>query len=126
MRRYKRVGIYRSSFEAQLAEQIAQAGLPIQYESQKLHYEFPAVRKIYRPDFILPNGILIEAKGLFTAADRKKLLAVRECNPGIDLRIVLQYPNTLLRKGSPTRYADWCDKNGFLWAAKWIPEEWLA
>ena len=33
--------------------------------------------------------------------------------------------NNKLRKGSPTSYAKWCDKNGFMWVDKVVPEEWL-
>jgi hypothetical protein len=30
-----------------------------------------------------------------------------------------------LSKKSSTTYAEWCDKHGFLWCHKEIPEEWI-
>ena len=44
---------------------------------------------------------------------------------GIDLRFVLQSPNGKIYKGSKTTYAQWCEKNGFKWAKKEIPQEWI-
>lgn len=32
---------------------------------------------------------------------------------------------TKISKGSKTSYADFCNKNGFLYADKEIPDEWL-
>lgn len=32
---------------------------------------------------------------------------------------------TPIYKGSKTTYADWCEKNGFQWAEKLIPREWI-
>jgi len=33
--------------------------------------------------------------------------------------------NTKINKGSKTTYGMWCSKNGFLYADKLIPKEWL-
>lgn len=74
---------------------------------------------------MLPNGIVVETKGLFEAKDRKKHLYVRESNPGLDLRFVFQRSASRLYKGSPSTYADWCAKHGFLYADKHIPVCWL-
>ena len=43
----------------------------------------------------------------------------------MDLRFVLQSPNGKIYKGSKTTYAQWCEKNGFMWAKKEIPQEWI-
>lgn len=32
---------------------------------------------------------------------------------------------TRISKGSPTTYAAWCEKNGFRYADKFIPQAWL-
>lgn len=59
------------------------------------------------------------------AADRKKHLLVKIQHPDLDIRFVFSNPNAKLRKGSPTTYADWCKKNGFLYAGKTVPLEWV-
>ena len=33
--------------------------------------------------------------------------------------------NSKINKGSKTSYADWCERHGFLYANKYIPDEWL-
>jgi len=68
--RSQRTSNYRSGFEATLANQLKRGGVSFQYESIKLEYTKTAT---YTPDFILPNGIIIEAKGVWTVEDRKKL-----------------------------------------------------
>lgn len=83
----------------------------------------PPQRK-YQPDWRLPNGILVETKGRLTAADRAKLLYVRNQNPATDLRLVFQYDNYLYR-GSETTYTEWAEKNGFKWNMMVIPDEWF-
>ena len=95
------------------------------YETLKIPYTIPASSHTYTPDFVLENGIIIESKGLFSVEDRKKHLLVKAQHPEYDIRFVFQNPNTKLYKGSPTTYAMWAEKNGFKWAKKTIPEEWL-
>ena len=77
----------------------------------------------YCPDWVLPNGVVVEIKGRFTATDRTKHLAVKQTHPAVDIRFVFAQNNTL-SKNSTTRYSDWCDKHGFLYAFKAIPKEW--
>lgn len=79
----------------------------------------------YTPDFVLPNGIIIEAKGLFEREDRQKHLLIKEQYPNLDIRFVFQNPKLKLYKGSKTTYGDWADKNGFLWSTRQIPDNWL-
>ena len=102
-----------------------EAGVAFKYEEVKLKYTIPATDKTYHPDFQLPNGILVEAKGLWEAADRKKIQLVIEQNPGIDLRIVFMRPETRIYPGSKTTYAAWCDEHNIKWAARAIPPAWL-
>lgn len=115
---------YRSKFEETVAKKLEDAGVNYSYESIKIQYEVNQVRK-YTPDFLLPNGIIIETKGRFVAADRMKHLRIKEQIPELDIRFVFQNPNVKLSKTSKTSYAQWCDKNGFKWAAKEIPQEWI-
>ena len=81
--------------------------------------------KKYTPDFILENGIIIETKGRFTAADRFKHWCVKEQHPEYDIRFVFSNPQAKLSKGAKSTYADWCDKHGFLYAKEKIPMEWI-
>lgn len=87
-------------------------------------YTLPG-RKYY-PDLVLPNGVCIEAKGMFDAEDRIKLLTVRAQNPDADIRIVFQRPASPLYKGSKSTYGDWADKHGFPYCkGPSVPLEWL-
>jgi hypothetical protein len=80
----------------------------------------------YTPDFILPNGIIIEAKGVWTVEDRTKHLLVRAQHPHLDIRLVFMNAANKIRKGSDTTYAKWCDKKGIIYADKIIPKSWLS
>ena len=117
---------YRSGLEASLAAALAAAGVPVLFETHRIPYEQPAKARAYTPDFVLPNGIVVESKGLFTAEDRAKMVWVKEQHPNLDIRMVFSNANAKLRKGSPTTYADWAEKQGFKWAHKTIPPEWIA
>lgn len=115
---------YRSGLEVKVSDQLKEAGIDFEYESFKIEYEVQEFRK-YTPDFRLPNGIIIETKGRFVAADRKKHLLVQQQHPDLDIRFVFTNSKAKLNKGAKSTYADWCRKNGFFFADKWIPEEWL-
>ena len=116
---------YRSGLEALVAAALASAGVAAEFETVKVPYTQPQKARTYTPDFILPNGIVIETKGLFATEDRQKHLWVKAQHPALDIRFVFSNARAKLRKGSPTSYADWCNKEGFLWAHKSIPSEWL-
>ena len=114
---------YRSGFEQTLANQLKRSGVAFEYETVKLEYRKVAT---YTPDFILPNGIIIEAKGLWTVEDRTKHLLVREQHPHLDIRLVFMNAFNKIRKGSNTTYARWCEKKNILYANKTIPKSWLS
>ena len=114
---------YRSGFEQTLANQLQRSGVAFEYETIKLEYQKIAT---YTPDFILPNGIIIEAKGVWTVEDRKKHLLVREQHPHLDIRLVFMNASNKIRKGSDTTYAKWCEKKNILYANKTIPKSWLS
>ena len=116
---------YRSGLETKVSEQLTKAGVKFEYEKLKIKYSVNEVRT-YTPDFvILSNSIIVETKGRFVAADRKKHLLIQKQEPFLDIRFVFSNSRAKINKGSPTSYADWCDKHGFMWADKFIPEEWL-
>ena len=114
---------YRSRLEEKLARWFELNGYQFEYETLKLNYTISAV---YTPDFILPNGVIIEAKGYFKPEDRRKMVAVKKQHPELDIRLVFQAPFNTLTKLSKTTYAMWADKHGFLWAPSYnLPLEWF-
>lgn len=108
-----------------MSKELDALSVSYQYESIKIKYTQPAKGRTYTPDFILPNGIMVETKGRFLTADRQKHIMVKEQHPDLDIRFVFQNSSTKISKGSPTSYSDWCRKNGFLFADKSIPQTWL-
>jgi|TARA_B110000902_G_scaffold213524_1_gene245070 hypothetical protein len=115
---------YRSGLEDRISEQLKALSVPVKYEEFKIKYQVNEVRT-YTPDFELPNGIIIESKGRFVVADRKKHLLIQKQHPDLDIRFVFYNSRGKINKGSKTTYGMWCDKHGFLYADKLIPEEWI-
>lgn len=121
----KRVGNYRSGLEEKNMARLESMGVKAKYESFSIPYVIPASNHKYTPDALLPNGIIVEFKGLFEAEDRKKHLLIREQFQDLDIRIVFSSSRTKLYKGSPTSYGEWAEKHGIKFADKLIPAEWL-
>jgi len=115
---------FRSGLEMNIAEQLKKSRVKYSYEEMKIKWTLTE-HKVYTPDFVLPNGIIIEGKGRFKASDRKKHLAIKKQHPELDIRFVFSNSNNKILKGSKTTYAMWCEKNGFLYADRLIPKEWL-
>lgn len=121
----RKVGAYRSGLEDKLAKQLESKGIAVMYEEWSIPYVVPASNHRYTPDIIMPNGIIIEAKGLWESDDRKKHLLIKEQFPELDIRFVFSSSRTKLYKGSPTSYAEFCEKHGIKFADKLIPIDWL-
>lgn len=98
----------------------------VEYESITISYTKPAKPSRYKPDFVLPNGIIIESKGRFLTADRQKHKLIKEQHPTLDIRFVFSNSKTRISKQSKTTYAAWCETNHFKYADKYIPAEWLS
>ncbi len=116
---------YRSGLERSIAGVLKKTGTPFEFETMKIAYEIPNRVATYTPDFILPNGIIIEAKGRFETKDRQKHLLVKAQNPELDIRFVFNNPNSFISKASNTTYAMWCEKHGFKYARNLIPKDWI-
>lgn len=120
---------YRSGLEVSLSRQIEEAGLAVSYEQDKIKYKVPEREATYTPDFRIerPDGtsFFIEGKGIWDVASRQKHLLIKQQWPDIDVRFVFSNQNARLYKGSPTTYAQFCDKHGFKYANRVIPDEWL-
>lgn len=79
----------------------------------------------YIPDFALPNGVLVEAKGYFDVRARAKMLRVRRQNKDLDIRLVFQRANNRITKSpNSLMYWQWAERHGFPWAEGQIPEGW--
>ncbi len=116
---------YRSGFEHKVSEQLTEQKIKFGYEDTVVEYIIPERKSKYTVDFTLPNGILVETKGRWVAADRKKHLLIKKQHPELDIRMVFQNPKAKISKGSKTTYASYWDKHGIQWAEKQIPESWI-
>jgi len=115
---------YRSGLEIKIAAALEEQNIGYAYECMKIEWEDLAYRT-YTPDFVLENGIIIETKGMFTAADRRKHLAIKKQHPKLDIRFVFENSKRKLRKGAKSTYGMWCDKYDFKCYDRIIPEDWL-
>lgn len=114
---------FRSGLEERVADLLVELGVSYEYESTKVPYQ---ILHNYTPDFCLPNGVWLECKGYWDSADRRKVKAVVQQNPDIDLRMVFQAPFNTISKKSKTTYAKYCDKLGIKWTSfANIPLDWL-
>jgi hypothetical protein len=115
---------FRSGLEKRIADDLSSRSVPYAYEKRKIAYVVPEREATYTPDFELPNGIIIEAKGIFDATDRQKHLLVKKQHPELDIRFVFQRASAPIYKSSPTTLAAWATKHGFQWAEGLIPPAW--
>jgi hypothetical protein len=114
---------YKSGLEHRIAKEIAEHGVEVRYEKERVYYLYPPRRAMYTPDWVLPNNIVVESKGLFDAGDRQKHILIKRQIPELDIRFVFQRDQPLY-KGSLTRYSQWCHKFGFQYAIGSIPDSW--
>lgn len=117
---------YRSGLEDSVAQQILSKGLDVSYETPESRITYQKKASTYTPDFVLPNGIIIETKGRFLASDRTKHLLIQKQHPEKDIRFVFSNSRQKLYKGAKSTYADWCTRYGFQYADKLIPENWFS
>jgi len=116
---------YRSGLEEVTAQYLTSKGVGYKYEELVIGYTEPVKTRKYTPDFELENGIIIETKGRFLTSDRQKHLLIKKQFPQYDIRFVFSNSKARLSKISKTTYAMWCEKNGFKFADKVVPDEWL-
>ena len=119
----KKTSKFRSGLEEKVADLLSELGILYEYETKKIPY---VIQHNYTPDFILPNSVILECKGYWDAADRRKVKQVKKDNPDIDLRMVFQSPFNTISKRSKTTYAQWCEKLDIPWTSfNNIPLDWL-
>lgn len=116
----------RSGLEEAISKQLATTGVRWAYEAAALPYIYPAESKRYTPDyFLLDNGIVVESKGRFMTADRKRHKLIKAQYPDLDIRFVFSCSRSKIGKKSKTTYGMWATQHGFKYADKLIPDEWL-
>lgn len=116
---------FRSKFEERIYEDAERKGKSLRFEPDDIVINY-TISYRYWPDFELPNGILVEAKGYLRPKDRTKMIQVKKENPHLDIRFVFQRANTKLTKGKNSMtYAAWANKHGFPWSEGKIPLEWF-
>ena len=117
---------FRSGLEQKVADQLSALKINYEYETMRIIYQKPAKYSYYKPDFILPNGIIIEAKGQFLTADRKKHRLIKDqFGSKYDIRFLFSNSKTKIGNKSKTRYAMWCEKLGFKYCDLTIPQAWI-
>jgi hypothetical protein len=130
----------RSKFEESIGSSLDDAGMSYKYEAYQYEYQEPLRKNLascddcgstnlsrtgwYTPDFFLANGVIIETKGRFTAADRRKMLAIKEGHPHLDIKMLFMRDNKI-HKRSETKYSDWCEANGYDYSVGTLKKEWL-
>lgn len=116
---------WRSGLEESVGKLLGRKGVEFGYETVTIPFRQPAKNRRYTPDFILPNGIVLETKGRFTTADRQKMKWIKAQYPDLDIRFVFSRSSSRISKQSKTTYRKWCDDHGFPWADKEPPDSWL-
>jgi len=130
---------YRSKLEERVCRDLNERRIKYSYEPYQIKYTSevkPAhcancghkvvlKERNYTPDVVLANGIVIEIKGKFTGEMRSKMLAIRNCNPHLDIRMLFQSDNWMTRKKA-MRYSDWCERHGFIYhVGDKVPSSWV-
>lgn len=105
----------RNEFEKSGFDFLKKKRVPFGYEVIKIPY---IIEGTYNPDFLLTKqNRIIEFKGQFRPEDKRKMAAVKKMHPELDIRFVFYSYNK--------RNIKWCDKLGFPWAIRTIPEDWI-
>ena len=100
------------------------------YETLRISFDQPTQKKSYTPDFSIEKSFIVETKGNFNSADRKKHKLIKAQHPEYDIRFVFSNARTRIGKKSKTTYAKWCELFGFKYhciqsTKKKFPDNWL-
>ena len=112
---------FRSDLEGQVADQLDKQCVKYRFEPHWIRYQ---IEKKYKPDFLLPNGILIEVKGWFKFDDQRKHKLIKSQYPELDIRFVFQKINNKVQGGRFTN-KEWCEKYNFKFAESIVPNSWI-
>lgn len=107
----------RNTFEKRISSLLKRRKAKFSYETEKIPYTLTGH---YIPDFIIETSsgkIYLETKGYLRRPDKRKMVAVKKQHPELDIRILFYS-----RKEEDIR---WAEKNGFPYAIKDLPKEWI-
>lgn len=103
-------------------------GYKVEYETEEVPYFIEAN---YKPDLPVTrkdkSKFYIEVKGLgraFNYEARRKMIAVKKCNPDLDIRIVFMKDGPIQKNAKMTA-VQWATKYGFPCAVGNVPPEWF-
>lgn len=118
----------KSTFEDRVAKKLRDAGVPFEYEPHAIPY---SVERSYIPDLLI-GDIYVELKGYFRQDSQRKMKAVHEQHPSLDIRFLFQRASSPVqgakkrKDGTKMTCAEWADRYGFVWAeGESIPKEWI-
>ncbi len=119
----------KSGLEELVYNFLKKENISFEYEGIKITYFQPAIKKTYTPDFNTKK-IIIETKGAFNSADRKKMRLIKSQNPKLDIRFIFSNAKTKIGKKSKTTYGKWCEMFEFPYhcvsaTKEAIPKNWL-
>lgn len=122
----------KSKEEVGFAQMCDKLGIPWMYESEKFQWA-PPLRK-YTPDFSLDKKtggkMHIENKGYLRVQDITKMRNVRKQYPDLDIRFVFSRADKPLgpvrKDGTRQTHGGWAKANGYQYAEKFLPAEWMA
>ena len=133
--KYKRVQIsekvlLKSGLEEVIYNFLTKEDVSFSYETLKIYFDQPTQKKTYTPDFPIKKSFIVEAKGAFNSADRKKHKLIKAQHPEYDIRFIFSNSKTRIGKKSKTTYGKWCDLFGFKYHCihstnKKFPNNWL-
>jgi hypothetical protein len=108
---------FRSGLEALVASLLDANLLEWAHESVTLDYIVPQEVHKYTPDFTVDKypSLILEAKGIFSSQDRKKMMLVKHQHPDKEIVMLFGRATNPIRKGSKTTNASWCDKHDIKW-----------
>ena len=112
---------YRSGLEKSVALDLTKRGIDFQYEHERIPY---IVERKYLPDFQLPNGIYVEAKGWFRDEDCRKMRLLKAQYPDKEFRFLFQNLNTKVQSKRFTNQ-QWAEKYNFAYCEGRVPDAWL-
>ena len=122
-----------SHSEVVFAQTCDSLNIPWQYEPESFEWVPPLA--MYTPDFKIEcedgSYFWIEYKGYLRDKEKTKMREIRKQRPDLNIRFVFEdalKPVAGARKrkdGTKQSHAEWAIKNGYRWANKFIPMEWL-
>ena len=127
--KYKQVQIsekikLKSGLEEVIFAFLSSENVSFSYETLKITFDQPTQKRTYTPDFPIKKSFIVEAKGNFNSADRKKHKLIKAQHPELDIRFVFQKLKTKVQGGRFT-CEEWCIKYNFLYAESIVPNSWI-